>query len=183
MVGSEGTLGLISELTLRLQGVPEAISAAVCAFASIEDAVNAVTTTIQMGIEMARIEFIDAATVAACNAYSKADLPLLPHLMVEFHGSDAAVAESAERFGEVAAEFGGADFKWSAQTEDRRALWAMRHNAYYACLNLMPGARALVTDICVPGRARDPGGYCRLIAAGANSGPCRGWQFPCDFID
>ncbi|MEE9428303.1 MAG: FAD-linked oxidase C-terminal domain-containing protein [Paracoccaceae bacterium] len=150
MVGSEGTLGLISEITLRLHGQPEAISAAVCAFPTIDQAVNAVIATIQLGIPMARIEFIDAATVTACNAYSKTDLPQQPHLMVEFHGSVDAVAEQAAQFGEVAADYDAADFQWSAQPEDRAKLWAMRHNAYYACLALRPGARALVTDICLP---------------------------------
>ncbi len=150
MVGSEGTLGLMTEITLRLHGQPEAVSSAVCAFPTLEDAINAVITTIQFGIPMARIEFVDAATAAAFNSYSGVDMPLLPHLMVEFHGSDRAVAEDAERFGEVIADFSGSDFKWSTQAEDRRALWAMRHNAYYACVAMRPGASAMVTDICVP---------------------------------
>ncbi len=149
-VGAEGTLGLITELTLRLHGVPEAVSAAVCAFAGLQGAVDAVIETIQMGIPMARIEFLDAATVRAVNAYSGAGLPEQAHLLVEFHGSPAAVAEQAARFGEIADEHGGAGFRWSDRTEDRRALWDMRHKAYYACLALRPGARALVTDICVP---------------------------------
>ncbi len=150
MVGSEGTLGLITELTLRLRGQPEAVTSALCAFPSIDDAVNAVISTIQMGIPMARIEFVDAEIAAAFNKYSGSELPLLPHLMVEFHGSEAAVAEQATLFGEVAEQFDGAGFEWARQAEDRKALWAMRHNAYYACLNLRPGARALTTDICVP---------------------------------
>jgi len=150
MVGSEGTLGLMTELTLRLQGQPEAISSAVCAFPTIADAVNAVIATIQMGIPMARIEFVDAATAAAFNIYDKKDFPEVPHLMIEFHGSDRGAAEDAERFGEVAAEFGASDFQWATKAEDRNALWAMRHSAYYACLALRPGARAVVTDICVP---------------------------------
>ncbi len=149
-VGAEGTLGLITELTLRLHGQPEAVSAAVCAFAGMEGAVAAVIETIQMGIPMARIEFLDAATVRAVNGYSSAGLPEQPHLLVEFHGSPAAVAEQAARFGEIVAEHGGAGFRWSDREEDRRALWDMRHKAYYACLALRPGARALVTDICVP---------------------------------
>lgn len=150
LVGSEGTLGLMTEITLRLRGQPEAISSAVCAFANFTDAVNAVIATIQMGIPMARIEFVDEATAAAFNLYDKTDYPLLPHLMIEFHGSDRGVAEDAERFGEIVAEFGATDFRWSAKTEDRAALWAMRHSAYYACLALRPGATAVVTDICVP---------------------------------
>ncbi len=150
MVGSEGTLGLISEITLRLQGQPEAISAATCAFATVDDAVNAVIASIQMGIPMARIEFLDAASVAACNAHAKTDFPQTPHLMLEFHGTPNAVAQDAARFGEVTAEFSGIDFKCASRPEDRTALWSMRHNAYYACLGLRPGARALTTDICVP---------------------------------
>ncbi|MBV1869197.1 MAG: FAD-binding protein [Marinosulfonomonas sp.] len=150
MVGSEGTLGLFTELTLKLQGRPEAVSAAVCAFDDMDSAVNAVIATIQIGIPMARIEFLDTATVLACNAYSGTDFPAQPHLMVEFHGSDKGVADDATRFGEVIADFGGLGFKWSAAEEDRNALWTMRHNAYYACLALRKGARAVVTDICVP---------------------------------
>ncbi|MBL3610563.1 FAD-binding oxidoreductase [Rhodovulum sulfidophilum] len=149
-VGSEGTLGLITELTLRLHGQPEAISAAVCAFDEIGAAVDTVIQTIQLGIPMARIEFVDAATAAAFNAYASADMPEKPHLMVEFHGSAAGVAEQTESFGEVVAENGGEGFKWSSRPEDRNALWTMRHNAYYACLGLRPGATALVTDMCVP---------------------------------
>ncbi|MBL9054802.1 MAG: FAD-binding protein [Rhodobacteraceae bacterium] len=150
MVGSEGTLGLITEITLRLQGQPEAISAATCAFPGIAAAVDCVIATIQTGIPMARIEVLDTATVAACNAYSKTDLPLAPLLLVEFHGSPAAVAEQAERFGEIAAGFGAADFLWAERQEDRNRLWKMRHNAYPAILASRPGARAIITDVCVP---------------------------------
>ncbi len=149
-VGAEGTLGLITELTLRLHGQPEAVSAAVCAFPAMAPAVEAVIATIQSGIPMARIEFVDAATVAAFNARDKAGMPEQPHLLVEFHGSPAAVAEQAERFGDIVAEAGGADFRWAAKPEERAALWRMRHNAYYACLALRPGATAWVTDVCVP---------------------------------
>tara|TARA_R110002096_G_scaffold362557_6_gene555721 strand:+ start:11730 stop:13103 length:1374 start_codon:yes stop_codon:yes gene_type:complete len=150
MVGSEGTLGLTTELTLRLQGQPEAVSAAICAFTTIDDAVNCVITTIQSGIPMARIEFLDAASVAACNAAARANMPAAPHLMVEFHGSPAAVREQAERFGEIAAEFASSGFEWAHTTEDRARLWKMRHNAYPAILALRPGASAVVTDVCVP---------------------------------
>ncbi len=150
MVGSEGTLGLITELTLRLHGQPEAVSAAVCAFDGVEAAVETVIATIQMGIPMARIEILDAATVRAVNAYSDAGLPEVPHLLVEFHGSDRAVAEDARRFGEVVKQFNGSGFQWATRAEDRRALWDMRHKAYWACLGLRKGARAVVTDICVP---------------------------------
>ncbi|MFV2002171.1 MAG: FAD-binding oxidoreductase [Paracoccaceae bacterium] len=150
MLGSEGTLGLICELTLRLHGQPEAVAAAVCAFDSVEAAVDAAMTTIQLGIPMARIELVDSETVAAINAWGDAKFVVSPHLLVEFHGSESTVAGDARRFGEVAADFGGADFQWSAQAEDRKRLWELRHKAYYACLALRPGARALVTDICVP---------------------------------
>ncbi|AKS45673.1 D-lactate dehydrogenase (cytochrome) [Octadecabacter temperatus] len=150
MVGSEGTLGLITELTLKLQGQPEATAAATCAFKTIDEAVDAVTATIAMGIPMARIEFLDAASVAAVNAYSKADIPVSPHLMVEFHGSDQGVAEQAERFGEIAAEFGGSAFEWATKPEDRTRLWQMRHHAYWAILASRKGATAIVTDVCVP---------------------------------
>ena len=149
-VGSEGTLGLITELTLRVHGIPEATSAAVCAFDTISGAVDAVIATIQMGIPMARIEFLDAASVAACNARDGAEMPVMPHLMIEFHGSERAVAEDAARFGEIAEEIGAQGYAWSTQPEERRRLWDMRHNAYYAILASRPGATALVTDVCVP---------------------------------
>ncbi|MBY6090206.1 FAD-binding oxidoreductase [Pseudooceanicola sp. 502str34] len=149
-VGSEGTLGLITELTLRLYGQPEATAAAVCAFPRIEDAVETVIDTIQLGIPMARIEFIDTETVQAVNAYSGTTLPPMPHLMVEFHGSDAGAKEQAETFGEIVADHGGTGFEWATRPEDRKALWHMRHTAYWAILAARPGARAIVTDICVP---------------------------------
>jgi len=149
-VGAEGTLGLITELTLVLQGQPEAVSAAVCAFDSFEGAVAAVIETIQSGIPMARIEFVDEATARAFNRHSGAALPAVPHLMVEFHGSPAGVAEQAAAFGEIAAGHGGHGFDHATRPEDRNRLWAMRHKAFYATLALRPGATALVTDICVP---------------------------------
>lgn len=149
-VGSEGTLGLITELTLKLQGQPEAVSAAVCAFDTVEAAVNTVIQTIQMGLPMARIELVDAATARAFNSYAGASMPETPHLMVEFHGTPAAVAEQSEMFGAIADEMGGKGFDWATRPEDRTALWKMRHNAYYAILASRPGARALVTDLCVP---------------------------------
>jgi len=150
MVGAEGTLGLITELTLRLHGQPEAVSAAACGFARMADAVDCVIATIQTGLPMARIEFLDEATVAACNAFSGTGLALLPQLLVEFHGSPAAVAEQAERFGEIAAGFGSVGFQWAHAQEDRTRLWAMRHSAYRAILASRPGCRAIVTDVCVP---------------------------------
>jgi len=149
-VGSEGTLGLITELTLRLHGQPEAISAAVCAFESVADAVETVIDTIQCAIPMARIELLDADSVRAVNAYAKMNLPEKPHLLLEFHGSPSGVTEQAEAFGALAADHGGSGFDWATQTEARTALWTMRHNAYYAILASRPGARAIVTDICVP---------------------------------
>ena len=149
-VGAEGTLGLITELTLRLRGQPEAITAAVCAFDRIEDAVNAVIDTIQMGIPMARIEFVDAATAAAFNSYSGSNMPESAHLMVEFHGSEAGVEEQAETFGDIVADHGGKGFEWATKPEDRTALWTMRHHAHWAVMASKPGARSIVTDICVP---------------------------------
>jgi D-lactate dehydrogenase (cytochrome) len=149
-VGSEGTLGLVTELTLRLRGQPQATSAAVCAFETMEGAVAAVIETIQTGVPMARIEFVDAATAFAVNAYAGAGFPALPHLLVEFHGTEAGVAEQAETFGAIATDHGGRGFDWARQAEDRNRLWKMRHDAYLAILASRPGARAIVTDVCVP---------------------------------
>ncbi|WP_417243116.1 FAD-binding oxidoreductase [Celeribacter sp.] len=149
-VGSEGTLGLITEVSLRLHGQPEAISAAVCAFDDMDAAVNAVIATIQYGLPMARIEFLDTTSVQAVNAYSGVNFPPRPHLFVEFHGSEVGVADQVATFGEIVHDFGGSDFDWASKAEDRSALWTMRHNAYYACLALKPGCTAVVTDICVP---------------------------------
>lgn len=149
-VGAEGTLGLITELTLRLRGQPEAISAAICAFDDMGAAVEAVITTIQSDIPMARIEFVDATTATAFNRYANAGMAECPHLLLEFHGSEHGVAEDAARFGEIAADLGGQDFQWATRPEERAALWKMRHNGYYACLALRPGCRAMVTDVCVP---------------------------------
>ncbi len=129
MVGSEGTLGIITELTLRLQGQPEAVSAAVCRFDSIDGAVNTVIETIQMGVPMARMEFLDGHMVEAFNAYFKTDMPATPHLFLEFHGTESGVAEQSELVGEIAAEHGGQGFDWSTRPEDRNRLWDMRHNA------------------------------------------------------
>jgi D-lactate dehydrogenase (cytochrome) len=149
-VGSEGTLGLITELTLRLRGQPQATSAAVCAFETMDGAVAAVVETIQTGVPMARIEFVDAATALAVNGYSGASFPALPHLLVEFHGTEAGVAEQAETFGTIATDHGGRGFDWARKAEDRNRLWKMRHEAYLAILASRPGARAIVTDVCVP---------------------------------
>ena len=150
MVGSEGTLGIITEITLKLQGQPQAISSAICAFETIEGAVNAVIETIQMGIQVARIELVDNDAALAVNAYSGASFADAPHLLLEFHGTDASVAEDAATFGEIAAEHGSQGFEWSAKLEDRNRLWKMRHEAYYAMLASRKGAVAVVTDVCVP---------------------------------
>ena len=176
LVGSEGTLALITELTLRLQGQPEAVSAAICTFADMAVAVNCVIETIQSGIAMARIEFLDPAAVAACNAYAGQSLPEAPLLLVEFHGSPAGVAEQAQRFGEIAADHGSTGFRWADQPEDRAALWKMRHAAYPACLASRPGATAVVTDVCVPiSRLAEAVEETRAeIAASAITGPILG---------
>jgi D-lactate dehydrogenase (cytochrome) len=150
MVGSEGTLGVITELTLKLSGIPEAISAGVCPFPSVEAACNATIATIQSGIPVARIELLDELQVKATNLYSKLSLPEVPVLFVEFHGSPAGVAEQAERFGEIAQDLGGGPFEWATQPEDRTRLWQARHDAYWAGRGLRPGAQAVATDVCVP---------------------------------
>ena len=150
MVGSEGTLGLITELTLKLHPIPEAISAGIVAFESFEGAVQSVIETIQMALPMARMEFVDTATVHAFNAYADRNMPPMPHLLFELHGSEDSVKQDAETFGTICRENGGQDFEWSERTEDRTALWSLRHNGYYAILAARKGARAVVTDICVP---------------------------------
>jgi D-lactate dehydrogenase (cytochrome) len=149
-VGSEGTLGIITEITLRLYPQPEAVSAAVCAFPSVDAAVASVIQTIQMGVPVARVELLDTASVRALNAYSKLTLRESPLLLFEFHGSEAGVREQAETVQEIARENGGMDFEWAVHAEDRNRLWAARHNAYFATLQLRPGARASSTDVCVP---------------------------------
>lgn len=150
MIGSEGTLGVITELTLKLYGIPEAISAGICPFPSVEAACNATILTIQSGIPVARIELLDALQVRGVNAYSKLTLPETPLLLVEFHGSEASVAEQAESFGDIAQDLGGGPFEWATKAEDRSRLWQARHDAYYAARSLRPGTNALATDACVP---------------------------------
>ncbi len=150
LIGSEGTLGIITELTLRLQGIPQAISAAVCSFPDVPSACNTVIATIQYGIPMARIELLDALQVKACNIHSKLDLPESPALFLEFHGTPAGVKEQAEEFGAIAAEFGGDRFRWETREEDRLKLWQARHDAYFAVRELRPGADLFATDVCVP---------------------------------
>jgi D-lactate dehydrogenase (cytochrome) len=150
IVGAEGTLGIITELTLKLSGIPEAISAGVCPFPSVEAACNAAIVTIQSGVPVARIELLDELQVKATNLYSKLALPEVPMLFVEFHGSPAGVAEQAERFGEIARDLSGGPFEWATKSEDRSRLWQARHDAYWAARGLRPGAQAFATDVCVP---------------------------------
>jgi D-lactate dehydrogenase (cytochrome) len=149
-VGSEGTLGVITEVTVRLYGVPERIAAAVCAFPSVKAAVDTVIQTIQSGVPVARIELLDEVQIDACNRFSKLGLPVQPHLFLEFHGTEAGVAEQSEMVGALAAENGGTGFQWAARAEERNRLWEARHNVYYAGLALRPGARIWATDVCVP---------------------------------
>ena len=150
-IGSEGTLGVITEIIVRLHGYPEAISAAVCGFDSMEGAVRTVITTIQFGIPVARIELLDEVQIDACNRYSNLSYPLKPTLLFEFHGtSDAGVSDHAKAVQESAAEQGGSHFEWATTTEDRARLWQARHNTLYAALALRPGSKPWVTDVCVP---------------------------------
>ena len=150
LVGSEGTLGIITELTVRLQGQPETITSAVCPFDSVEGAVNAVIETIQMGVPVARIEFVDARAIAAFNGYAGLEMPETTHLFLEFHGSETGAAEQAETFGAIAAEHGAGEFQWAASLEERNKLWAARHNGYFALKAMRPGAKVVTTDVCVP---------------------------------
>ena len=150
MVGSEGTLGIITALTLRLQGIPQAIAGGVCPFPSVEAACNAVIATIQMGIPVARIELVNALQMKAMIAYSKLDYPESPCLFLEFHGTDAGVAEQSELFSMIAEEHGGGPFLWTRQAEERAKLWKARHDAYHSAKTLRPGAQAVATDVCVP---------------------------------
>jgi len=150
-VGSEGTLGIITELTVRLFGQPEAMSAATCAFESVEGAVDATILAIRSGLPLARVELLDALQMKGMNAHNAdMDLPEKPHLFLELHGSEASVAEQAEAFGEIAAEHGGSAFAWATHEEDRNRLWRARHDAYYAGKALRPGSEGYVTDCCVP---------------------------------
>jgi D-lactate dehydrogenase (cytochrome) len=150
IVGSEGTLGIITELTLKLSGIPEAISGGICPFPSVEACCNAAIHTIQSGIPIARVELLDALQVKAVNLHSKLGLPETPLLFVEFHGTAASVAEQSERFGEIAKEFGGGPFEWATRPEQRSRLWEARHNAALSCKALRPGAHIIATDVCVP---------------------------------
>ncbi len=150
MVGSEGTLGLFTEITVRLYPLPEAVSAAICSFPSIEAAVRTVIQTIQLGVPIARVELIDANSVRAVNRHSKLTLREQPLLLMEFHGSPASVKEQAETVQAIASEHGGADFEWADTPEERTRLWTARHNAYFAAVQSRPGCRCITTDTCVP---------------------------------
>ena len=150
MVGSEGTLGVITEVTVRLYPLPEAISAAICSFPSIEAAVRTTIQIIQLGVPIARVELIDHNTVRMVNAHSKLGLREEPMLLMEFHGSPSGVKEQAELVQEIASEHGGNAFEWATTPEERTRLWTARHNSYFAAIQSKPGCRAISTDTCVP---------------------------------
>lgn len=150
MVGSEGTLGVITEITVKLYPLPEAVSAAICSFPSIEAAVRTTIQVIQLGVPIARVELIDVNTVRMVNAYAKLGLREEPMLLMEFHGSPASVKEQAELVQEIASEFGGNAFEWASTPEERTRLWTARHNAYFAAIQSRPGCVAISTDTCVP---------------------------------
>lgn len=149
-IGSEGTLGIITEITLKIYPLPEAVSAATCVFSSVHEAVQAVIAIIQYGIPIARVELVDEVAITAINQYDKLNLQERPTLFFEFHGSDSGVKEQAEHAQQICQEHQGEDFQWAIHPEDRTKLWQARHNAYFACLQLQAGARILNTDICVP---------------------------------
>ncbi len=150
MIGSEGTLGIVTEVTLKLFGISECIGSGICHFSTIEDACQAVMLTIQMCLPIARIELLDAMQVKACNQYDNLSLSETPTLFVEFHGTEASVHEQAQMFTDIIEEFGGRDFSWDTNEAERKRLWQARHNAYHASSALRPEASALSTDACVP---------------------------------
>jgi D-lactate dehydrogenase (cytochrome) len=149
-VGSEGTLGIVTEVRLKLYGIPEAMAAATAAFDTLAGAVDTVTQLIQLGVPIARVEFLDEVQVRACNAYSGLTLPEKPHLFLEFHGTPAATEEQAATARDLASANGGSDFQWATTQEDRNRLWKARHNAYFAAVALRPGAKVWSSDVCVP---------------------------------
>jgi D-lactate dehydrogenase (cytochrome) len=150
LVGSEGTLGVITEVALKLYGIPESIVSAVCPFPSVEACCNATITAIQMGLPIARIELVDEEHVKAFNAYSKIDLQVKPTLFLEFHGTAASAQEQAETFAAIAEDLGGGPYRWATKEEDRQKLWQARHDAFWATKSLVPGKDAFATDVCVP---------------------------------
>ncbi len=150
MIGAEGTLGVITELTLKLHGIPEAISSATCCFPDVAAACEAVIATTLHGIPVARIELLDVMSVKAVNAYSKLTLPEIPMLLLEFHGTQSSVEEQTREFGKIADDFGASEFQWTTEAEERNRLWKARHDAYWATLALRQGAQGLIADICVP---------------------------------
>ncbi len=183
-VGSEGTLGVITEITLRLYGIPEQISAAVCPFPTIKDAVDTTVMIIQAGIPIARVELLDALQMDAVNKYSKLDYKVAPTLLFEFHGTKAGVDEQIQMVKDFAAEHGGSEFRFASSMEERNKLWQARHDGYYAVLALRPGGKGLATDVCVPiSRLAE----CitettedleQVLSACRHRRPCRRRQFP-----
>ena len=150
LVGAEGTLGILTSVTLRLQGIPAVIAGGICGFPTLKDACDAVIMTIQLGIPVARIELVNTLQIKACNAYSGLTLPEQPTLFVEFHGNEESVRLQSEEFGAIAAEYGGGAFQWTADAEERAKLWKARHNVYWAAKALRPGYSVIATDVCVP---------------------------------
>ena len=150
LIGAEGTLGIITEVTLKLYGIPEKIASAVCTFPSVDDAVNTTITTIQSGIPIARIELMDEKSIEAINAYSKTELEIAPTLFMEFHGSNQSVEEQTQSTQAISESFGGSNFKWTTNTEERNKLWQARHDAAYACKALRKNCEFMATDVCVP---------------------------------
>ncbi len=150
IVGAEGTLGVITELTLRLHGIPEDVASGICRFPSIQACCDTAIAAIQAGISIARVELLDEMQVRVCNVHAKLNFPESPMLFLEFHGSSASVAEQSERFGEIAREFGGGDFEWTTKPEERTRLWQARHDVFWALRSYRAGAKVVVTDVCVP---------------------------------